>query len=147
MRLWVPTLWMVAACDDGWPGGIEGEWELSAWSVEAQELTGDTYVDEAIDAGTVRFEGTGEWWESEVSWSGPEVIRVGERWYTVPGETWGYWTIEGGDLHLIWHHDYSAPEVFVLDESSDPDVVSGTSTVTDTLLLVIHHYTLSRVAP
>lgn len=138
----------LTACESAsWPAQDGGTWAITSWSVDVTGATG-SYADEVTDAGTVRFEGVGEWGESDLYWSGPEALRFDDGWQTLQAEAWGNWTMNHGDLWFVWGQNYADPEKIVIEEH-DGDVVSGTSTFNEQWsgTTTVRAYTLTRVAP
>lgn len=130
---------LLVACAP-WPSQGDGTWAITHWTAT---LDGQTV--EAADAGVVTFEGDGTWWESTFVWDGPRLFPFEDGFEVLPDQAVGYWTLDDGDLWLVWTQDYASPEVIVFDPASTGAVRIGASDpVPGHLDSAAHTYTWTR---
>lgn len=106
-------LLLLTACSDGdtW---LQGTWRLASWSAVGESPAFEVTVE---DAGTVSFDGNGEWWESRMHWDAPELLDATTGSW-VRTLTWAYWGGDGAEIRFGWTQDFSEPEVVVVQDRS-----------------------------
>lgn len=139
----------LTACGPGstW---VNGTWTLTEWSVTVGDPAAPSLQSTLTDAGTLTFSGSGEWWESDLLYEGPDVIDLGGAYEVIDQSAWSYWALQDGEIWIAWIQDYSQPEVLVPDS---PRASSFRATSTRQLVAVgafipvTTDWTLTREAP
>jgi hypothetical protein len=140
----------LAACGAGatW---LDGVWEMTSWTVTVGDPAAPTFRTTLPESGRITFSGSGEWWESDLFYEGPNLVQVEPGVYGVIDQSaWTYWALQNREIWLAWGQNYANPEVLVPDTpraSTFRATSSGELSEVDAVVPVTTEWTLTREAP